>query len=58
MVYMVLILITNSIKILWHLSVSVSVSVLWFWFWFWFLILKWLVDFSIEFTKGYKPTSR
>ncbi len=46
MVYMVLILIVNSIKVLWYLSVSVL--------WFGFLIFKWLVDFSIGFIKGFK----
>ena len=46
MIYMVLILIVNSIKILWHLSVS--------FLWFSFLAAKWLVDFSIGFVKGFK----
>ena len=46
MIYVVFILIFNSIKILWHLLVSVL--------WFCFLSTKWLVDFSIGFTKGFK----
>ena len=46
MIYMVIILIVNSIKILWHLSVS--------FLWFGFLATKWLVDFSIGFVKGFK----
>ena len=49
LIYMVLILITNSIKVLWHLSVSVL--------WFGFLILKWLIDFSIGFLKGFKTSA-
>ncbi len=50
MIYMVLILIINSIKILRHLSVSVL--------WFAFLIFKWLVDFSIGFVKGFKTPAQ
>jgi hypothetical protein len=46
MIYMVLILIVNTIKILWHLSIS--------FLWFGFLATKWLVDFSIGFVKGFK----
>ena len=49
LIYMVLILITNSIKVLWHLSVSIL--------WFGFLILKWLIDFSIGFLKGFKTSA-
>ena len=49
MIYMVLILIVNSIKILWHLSVS--------FLWFSFLAAKWLVDFSIGFVKGFKTST-
>ena len=49
LIYMVLILITNSIKVLWHLSISVL--------WFVFLILKWLIDFSIGFIKGFKTSA-
>ena len=49
LIYMVLILITNSIKVLWHLTVSVL--------WFGFLILKWLIDFSIGFIKGFKTST-
>ena len=50
MIYMVLILIVNSIKILWHLSLSVL--------WFAFLILKWLVDFSIGFVRGFRTSNQ
>ncbi|MDA8769095.1 hypothetical protein N9M71_03050 [Winogradskyella sp.] len=46
---MVLILLTNSIKVLWHLTVSVL--------WFGFLAVKWLVDFSIGFIKGFKTSA-
>lgn len=49
MIYMLLILIVNSVKILWHLSIS--------FFWFGFLILKWLIDFSIGFFKGFKTST-
>ena len=48
-IYMVLILITNSIKVLWHLSIS--------FFWLGFLVIKWLVDFSIGFVKGFKTSA-
>jgi hypothetical protein len=50
MIYMMLILIVNSIKILWHLSVS--------FLWFSFLAAKWLVDFSIGFVKGFKTSTQ
>ena len=46
MIYMLFILIVNSIKILWHLSIS--------FLWWGFLAVKWLVDFSIGFVKGFK----
>jgi len=49
MIYMVLILITNSIKVLWHLSIS--------FLWLGFLVIKWLVDFSIGFVKGFKTST-
>ena len=49
MIYMVLILITNSIKVLWHLSIS--------FLWLGFLAIKWLVDFSIGFGKGFKTSA-
>ena len=49
LIYMVLILIINSIKVLWHLTVSVL--------WFGFLILKWFIDFSIGFIKGFKTST-
>jgi len=48
-IYMVLILITNSIKVLWHLSIS--------FLWLGFLVIKWLVDFSIGFVKGFKTSA-
>ena len=49
MIYMMLILIVNSIKILWHLSIS--------FLWFGFLAVKWLADFSIGFVKGFKTSA-
>ena len=48
LIYMLLILLINSIKVLWHLTVSVL--------WFGFLILKWLIDFSIGFIKVFKTS--
>ena len=49
LLYMLVILCVNSIKIFWHISISI--------FWFGFLILKWLVDFSIGFFKGFKTSN-
>lgn len=46
MIYMALILVVNSIKVIWHLSIS--------FLWLGFLAVKWLVDFSIGFVKGIK----
>ena len=50
LIYMVLILIVNSIKVLWHLFVSIL--------WFAFLILRWLVDFSIGFVRGFRTSNQ
>lgn len=46
LIYMMVILFINFIKILWHIFISVL--------WFVFLILKWLIDFSFGFFKGFK----
>jgi hypothetical protein len=46
LLYMLVILCVNCIKIFWHIAISI--------FWFGFLLLKWLVDFSIGFFKGFK----
>jgi hypothetical protein len=49
LLYMLVILCVNSIKIFWHIAISI--------FWFVFLILKWWVDFSIGFFKGFKTSN-
>jgi hypothetical protein len=49
LLYMLVILCVNTIKIFWHISISI--------FWFGFLILKWWVAFSIGFFKGFKTAS-
>jgi hypothetical protein len=49
LLYMLVILFVNSIKIFWHIAIAV--------FWFGFLILKWLVAFSIGFFKGFKTSN-
>ena len=46
--YMVVILLINSVKFFWYLSINI--------FWLGFLILKWFVDFIIGFVKGFKLT--
>ncbi len=46
LLYMLVILCVNCIKIFWHIAISI--------FWFGFLILKWWVAFSIGFFKGFK----
>ena len=50
LIYMLVILFINSIKIIWHLSISIL--------WFGFLTLKWFVDFSIGFLKGFKTSTQ
>ena len=50
LIYMIVILCVNSIKVFWHLSISI--------FWFGFLILKWFVDFSMGFLKGFKASTQ
>ena len=49
LLYILVILCVNTIKIFWHISIAV--------FRFGFLILKWLVAFSIGFFKGFKAAS-
>jgi len=49
LLYILVILCVNTIKIFWHISIAI--------FWFGFLILKWLVAFSIGFFKGFKADS-
>tara|TARA_B100001564_G_scaffold105437_1_gene87237 strand:+ start:123855 stop:124391 length:537 start_codon:yes stop_codon:yes gene_type:complete len=48
-VYMLLTLIINTIKLFWYLFISVL--------WLVFLIFKWLIDFNIGFIKGFKTSS-
>jgi hypothetical protein len=49
LLYMLVILCVNCIKIFWHVSIAV--------FWFVFLLLKWMVAFSIGFFKGFKASN-
>jgi hypothetical protein len=49
LLYMLVILCVNTIKFFLRIAISI--------FWFGFLILKWLVDFSIGFFKGFKTAS-
>ncbi|PKG43632.1 hypothetical protein [Psychroflexus sp. MES1-P1E] len=43
-------LIVNLIKLIWHITITIL--------WMLFLILKWIVDFSIGFYKGYKDAQK
>jgi hypothetical protein len=49
LLYMLVILCVNCIKIFWHVSIAI--------FWFVFLLLKWMVAFSIGFFKGFKASN-
>ena len=49
LLYMVVILCVNCIKIFWHIAIAI--------FWFGFLLLKWIVAFSIGFFKGFKASN-
>ena len=49
LLYMLVMVCVNCIKIFWHSAISIL--------WFGFLILKWLVDFSIGFFKGLKASN-
>ena len=46
LIYMLIILCVNFVKIFWHIFTSIL--------WFGFLILKWFIDFLIGFFKGFK----
>ena len=46
MIYMVIILFVNFIKFFWYTSISIL--------WVGFLSVKWIVDFTIGFIKGYR----
>ena len=46
MIYMVIILFVNLIKLSWYIFISIL--------WFLFLTLKWVVDFTIGFFKGFR----
>ena len=46
MIYMLVILLVNLFKLFWHIFTSIL--------WFGFLTLKWIVDFTIGFFKGFK----
>ena len=49
-IYLLLSLFINSIKLFWYLSVSIL--------WFTFLSLKWFFDFIIGFYKGFRNTNK
>lgn len=49
MIYMVIILFVNFIKVFWHIFIS--------FLWFVFLSIKWIVDFIIGFFKGFKEVN-
>jgi hypothetical protein len=49
MIYMVIILFVNFIKVFWHIFISIL--------WFGFLSIKWIVDFTIGFFKGFKSVN-
>jgi len=44
MIYMVIILFVNFIKVFWYASISIL--------WFGFLSIKWILDFTSGFFKG------
>ena len=46
MIYMLVILFVNFIKVFWHIFISIL--------WFVFLTIKWIVDFTIGFFKGFR----
>ena len=46
MIFMVVILLVNLFKLLWHIFIS--------FLWFGFLSIKWIVDFTIGFFKGFR----
>jgi hypothetical protein len=49
MIYMLVILFVNFIKIFWYIFTSI--------FWFGFLSIKWIVDFRIGFFKGVREVN-
>ena len=49
MIYMLIILFVNFIKVFWHIFISIL--------WFGFLSIKWIVDFTIGFFKGFKEVN-
>ena len=48
-IYMVIILLVNFIKVFWYAAISIL--------WFGFLTLKWIVDFTIGFFKGFREVN-
>ena len=46
MIFMLIILFVNFIKVFWHIFISIL--------WFSFLSIKWIVDFTIGFFKGFR----
>jgi hypothetical protein len=49
MIYMLVILLVNFIKVFWHIFISIL--------WFGFLSIKWIVDFTIGFFKGVREVN-
>jgi len=46
MIYMLIILFVNFFKVFWHIFISIL--------WFCFLLMKWIVDFTSGFFKGFR----
>jgi hypothetical protein len=49
LLYMFVVLFIAIFRVFWHIAIAV--------FWFGFLLLKWIVDFSIGFFKGFKASN-
>jgi hypothetical protein len=49
LMYMFVVLFIGIFRVFWHVSIAVL--------WFGFLLLKWMVDFSIGFFKGFKASN-
>ena len=49
LLYMFVVLFIGIFRVFWHVSIAVL--------WFGFLLLKWMVDFSIGFFKGFKASN-
>jgi hypothetical protein len=49
LMYLFVVLLIGIFRVFWHVSIAVL--------WFGFLLLKWMVDFSIGFFKGFKASN-